>query len=109
MVNNRNYDLLLAEILLDFPSLLVLCRPLKPPLLGFPPRPALDGSKLSVDSFVFCFERCPIPPKPYFLSRTERGMLLPFEALPRLAGRSDIASSTATSNSSSFSRQLACI
>ena len=73
-----------------------------PPLPAFLPPGPPRWTKLSVESFVFCFDRRPAPPKPNFLSRAARGSFgLPFGPFARFDGRSAIASSTATSKSSS--------
>ena len=83
------------------PPLPLLPAPRPPPLDAPFPRLLDPKSKLSVDSFVFCLDFLPPPPNPYFLFLASRLTNLPRGPLPRFDGRSEIASSTATSNASS--------
>jgi len=105
------YLLPLAAIRRDLPGLVWLFPPRPRPLPRVLPLPPLraDASKSSVDERVFCLSLLPCPPNPNFLSRACRGK--PPPALPpraRFAGRSVIASSTATSKASSPSAWALC-
>jgi len=75
-----------------------------PPFSNFWPGPLLrPGSKSSVEDFVFCFDRRPALPKPNLPSLALRDILgrsISPEPLARFEGRSEMASSTATSKSS---------
>ena len=75
MANEAYYDRLRAAIRLLFPGLFAAALAPFPPF-GFP-RPALPVSKLSVEDFVFCFDRFLGPPKPNFWSRACRGIFFP--------------------------------